>query len=196
MGDDHLHDLVWQATGRFAYHGYSRRHLWRRTCRWTIDLGFASIPIDHHASDPYSAKVRGTYVHRRGAVLDTENTVPLEWLISLVVGFGAIVAVGGLWLLRVSRVEPRPALRVVISGATVPQLHRLSRSNLARDSYLRGLKAHKPAPTGIPHLPPPPVLKPVRGFSLFLALSLPTSLPNSSSTMRPSHSFHHHCRHR
>jgi len=71
-------------------------------------------------------------------------------------------------------------LERVISGASSatdlsPNLTVSSGTDLVQDSYLRELKAHRLAPTVLysqpnrsPYLPPPPVLKLVRGFRLFL----------------------------
>lgn len=53
VGDDHLHDFVWEIRGRFV-RGVCRfvRSVcpWRRIVEEAVDLGFASIPNDDHTS--------------------------------------------------------------------------------------------------------------------------------------------------
>ena len=45
VGDDHFHNFVWQATGRFARY----THVGRRTAEQVTDIGLSLTPNDRHA---------------------------------------------------------------------------------------------------------------------------------------------------
>jgi hypothetical protein len=46
VGNDHFHDFIWEAAGRFV-HGVC---LWRHIAEQAVDVGFASTPNDPHAN--------------------------------------------------------------------------------------------------------------------------------------------------
>ena len=62
MGDDHFHEFIWKAAGRFV----RDTGPWRRITEQAIDVGFASVPNDPHPTRevyPYGAEVRAIYAH-------------------------------------------------------------------------------------------------------------------------------------
>ena len=95
-GDDHFHDFIWEAAGRFA--GGMRSRKWTAEC--AIDLGFPLTPDGHHATrEVYpcrtnDAEVRAVHIRQRVAVLDTEDAGLTERPTSPVVGDTAIVVSG------------------------------------------------------------------------------------------------------